>query len=470
MAGTIESYHYKIGVKFDALEQLAILCDCDHQNEEAIERVKIAYNDGVSGILASYYAENLSNSNISATTDKYMKFVLSENIIERLDSILQSITNSAKYCPSLLWDASQSDMSRSSDMSRISDASRSSEFKSDAKLNKKYEKHIASLLWNESIPQSDHNELEILADELQCSLDVDPQERKESESSFGLVQKKEPIGTNKQTQMSSQIKRYQDQIVILETKKLKINVCNLCGSTMTMRSDTSELVCDAPECGQLIAVHGIVFEDSQIYTQQQQQSSNSKTKKYDPNGHLSKWIEKILAQEEYNFSPTVIDKIDKMAVTEYTRGGRLRPMHNIRCEKFREWMRTCKFTDCYDHAPLLRKIITGKHGTAVTPPSFTPEELQEILIDGSMAMREFEEVIKDPEVLRRLGKERVRNKFYYPYILWQVINLRIRDDRRLKLLECIHLQSDDTLRRNDIVWKEICARRNYTYQSANSNL
>jgi hypothetical protein len=369
------------------------------------------YNDGVSGTLAAHYAGTFKDPTIAA--ERYMKVVVSENIIDRLDTIFDEVTKTAPSKPSKT-------------------AKR-------PKTIKKYETYL-----------NDIADIDTLAAELQQQI------------SGSAEPDKLPI--------QDLIKRYQAQLITIEPKRMKINICSLCGSNMTMHSDTSELICDASDCGQIVAVQGIVFEDSQIYTQPQQQLSSGKVKKHDPNGHLAKWIEKILAKEDYTFPDDVVKTIDAMVVSEYTRGGRLRPMHNIRCEKFRNWMQAKNFTTCYDHAPLLRKIITGLHGPPVCPPELEPEEQQEILIEASIAMREYEDVIKDPVVLQRLGKDRVRNKFYYPYIFWQVIYLKITDERKFKLLECIHLQSDDTLHRNDIVWREICNRRGYQYRSANNNL
>lgn len=357
----MNDYHNKICAKLDALEKLAHPLLLYKVNE-----LRIIYENG--------YLNLLKNE----TSDAYVKFIMSENLIECMDEVFENIMN---YTP-----------------------------KPD---------------------------------------DIDY------------------MGLQKIVQTETKadlIKQYKEYNIDITLKKISVNTCSVCGAVMTLNQHTSEYICDTG-CGQIIPIQGTLFEDAQIYTQNQLVIM-SKTKKHDPNDHLSKWIDKIIARDDFIFPEEVITKINNLIVKEYTRGDRLRPMRNIQCDKFRELLKQCKYIDYYDHVPLLRKIITGMHGPEVVPPEMTEEEIQEILIESSVSMHEFEIVVKDPEILRRMRKEKVKNRFYYPYILWQIINLKIRDKRNPKILECIHLQRDETLKRNDIVWKRICEIRGYKFYSA----
>jgi hypothetical protein len=390
MASSIESYHYKIGVKLDCLEHIAK--ELKSINDiAAIERIRINYSDAIASVMASYYRDGKDD------LDMFQRILASDNTIEKMDEVM-------------------------------------------SRLEQNTQAELPSRTFH---PEPAENSLDSLARDLELLMGSQPK----------------PLIT-----LDSLVKTYKDHQIDIKIQKIRINKCSVCDSNMTLFPDTSEMRCDAPECGQIITLYGIVFEDSQFYNQQ---TVCTKSKKYDPNGHLSKWIDKIQAKEDHQFPPEVISAIDGVAVQEYTRDGRLRPMTNMRCETVREWMQRFRYTDCYDHAPLMRKIITSMHGKTIVPPELTPEERQDILIECSLSLREFETVIKNPDLLRRLDKERVRNKFYYPYVLWQIINLRIKDNfKRRKLLECIHLQSDKTLRNNDIVWREICNRRVYEYFTA----
>ena len=391
---SLESYHYKIGVKLDILEQLARTIDPDRLGD--VERIRINYTDSVAPVLAQYY------TGTTASVDElYMKHLAADNTIEKMD----------KLCASLEHVSVDPNM----DVPAM-------EFK--------------------PLPSDLDNTIAVLANDLEK-----------------LFTK--PIA---KTDLSGLFKTYKDHQVALVIQKLRINTCSVCGSNMTVFPDTSEMRCDSLDCGQIVTLYGIVFEDSQFYNQQ---TVCSKSKKYDPNGHLSKWIDTIQAKEDYQFSQDVITAIDEVAIREYTRDGRTRPMTNLRCETVRKWLQNFRFTNAYNHAPLLRKIITGMHGQPIVPPELSPEERQDILVECSLSLREYETAIRDPDLLRRIEKERVSNKCYYPYILWQIINLRIKDPRRRRaLLECIHLQSDKTLRNNDIIWKVICTRRGYVYHTA----
>lgn len=395
--------HHKICTKFDCLESIARCL----QLPSHIEPLYILYTDSVSGILARYYQSPPTSSDLLKI--EYDKILLANNIQENMEVEYEKLIAFVANSESSKTPTSQPPT-------------------------------------NSPLPISDLSTLALELEKYLQKIPVSPSSPRRSES------------------IEYYKKLYNENHLIIRIPKQRINICQICNSSMTLFPDTSELVCDEPSCKQLILLQGILFEDSQFYNQS---AMCTKSKKYDPNGHLSKWIDKIQAKEDHIFTPPVIAKIDEMAIAEYTRDMRLRSMANIKCEKIREWLQKYKYTDCYDHAPLLRKIITGMHGPSVIPPELTPEERLEILIECSLSLREFENVIRKPEVLHRLEKEKVLNKFYYPYILWQIINLRVSDPiKKRKLLECIHLQSDNTLRRNDIIWKEICKIRDYKYYTA----
>jgi hypothetical protein len=391
---TLETYHYKIGIKLDCLEQVAHVLGANDQ-ANMVERIRINYTDAVSPALADYY-----KTGAEEMEELYLKHIAADNTIEKMDkqyAILEALSVDKTIVP------------------------------------KFYIK-----------PQPSEDPLAQLARDL--------------EKLF--------IKNNPEQDVSSLLKIYKDHQIVLTVQKLHINTCSVCGSNMTIFPETSEMRCDSLDCGQIITLYGIVFEDSQFYNQQ---TVCTKSKKYDPNGHLSKWIDTIQAKEDHQFSQDIIAAIDAVAVREYSRDGRIRPMTNIRCETVRKWLQKARFTNAYNHAPLLRKIITGMHGPSIAPPELSPEERQDILVECSLSLREYETAIRDPDLLRRIEKDRVSNKCYYPYILWQIIKLRIKDpSRRRHLLECIHLQSDKTLRNNDIIWKVICNKRGYNYHTATS--
>ncbi|MEM3062831.1 MAG: hypothetical protein QW303_04725, partial [Nitrososphaerota archaeon] len=259
------------------------------------------------------------------------------------------------------------------------------------------------------------------------------------------------------------VQLYNEQTIINEINQKNIDECEECGGSMILFPESSEMRCN--QCGYVYILHGTLFDDNQFYNQQ---GTLSKRKRHNPNIHCEKWLNQIQACENKIIDNIKIKKIDKLAVQEYTKGGKLRPMDNLSCEQIRKWLKKLNFTELNNHAALLRKIITGLHGKPVAPPLLTNEERWEILHDFSRAMAIYEEVIKDQELLFQCGKSKIHNKFYYPFCLAKILSYRLKGDPRLKeLLRCIHFQSDSTLIKNDKTWKKICEHPdmdNYIYE------
>lgn len=258
------------------------------------------------------------------------------------------------------------------------------------------------------------------------------------------------------------IELYDENKIVFQVKLKIINECE-CGSKMIMNSTTSYKVCEG--CGYEIYMPGTVFDDSQFYNQQGQ---CSKHKKYDSNRHCDRWIKQIQATEDISGAlfNEVVDKLDKRAIKEYTKDGKLRSMKNMKCKQIREWLKDYRLTTKWnDHAPLLRKAVTALHGEAVVPPQLTKEEEEDILIDFSCDMNLYEELSKQEKILQLIDKKKIKNKPYYPFGLLKVLCQKLKNDSRLMgLIECIHFQSSQTNVKNDKIYKVICEKRNKIYE------
>jgi hypothetical protein len=254
---------------------------------------------------------------------------------------------------------------------------------------------------------------------------------------------------------------YEDNSITIVIKSKPINNCDQCGAKMNVYPNNSEMRCDG--CGNTITLPGTVFEDSQFYNQQGQ---CTKHKKYDPNRHCERWVNQIQARENSTIPSRVIDRVNKKAIQEYTRNGKLRPMNDMKCHQVRKWLKEEGLATYNDHAALIRKIITGLNGDSIIPPQLTVEESQELLMHFSRAMDIYERVSKREDILQLLGKNKIRNKFYYPYGLLKILCAKMRRDPRLPgLLECIHIQSTNTITKNDKIWKEVCKEhQDYDYE------
>lgn len=215
------------------------------------------------------------------------------------------------------------------------------------------------------------------------------------------------------------------------------------------------------ECGYVVSLHGTIYDDPK---QDMYNLQSGKNKRYDPNGHCEKRLKQLQAKEDKNIPEEHVAKLDALAIKEYTRRNRLRSMESMPCRQVRKWLKMTGLTQYNHNAPLVRKLITSRHGKPVIPPSMTPEEEQNILIDCSVAMGCYEKIVNTPEYVKKYSKpksgtrQRTQpNKVYYWFILFKIISHHLAGDRRLeRILECIHLQSSDTVDKNDDVWRMIC--------------
>lgn len=257
------------------------------------------------------------------------------------------------------------------------------------------------------------------------------------------------------------IENYNENDIKFYTKIKPINDC-VCGAKMIMDSITSYKICES--CGCQIYMPGTVFDDTQFYNQNGQLA---KGKKYDSDRHCLRWIEQIQAIEDMSGSALndVIEKLDKRAIKEYTKNGILRSMKNMKCNQIREWLKDYGLTTKWnDHTPLLRKIITGLHGEAVVPPQLTKEEQERVLADFTEDMNLYEKLCKDKNILELIDRDKVKNRPYYPFGLYKSLARNLEGDPRLPaLIESIHFQSNQTIIKNDKIYKIICEKRKKKY-------
>jgi len=259
---------------------------------------------------------------------------------------------------------------------------------------------------------------------------------------------------------------YSDNKIELPTQMLKKqSLCVLCNIPLILFTNDAEERC--LKCGYINSLVGTLFDDNQAYNQQ---NTFIKHKKHNPNNHCSKWLYQLQAKEVKNFPQTIIDVLNKKAIKEYSKDGKVRSMHDLKCCQIRNWLKEIKLATYNNHAPLLRKIITGLNGGAISPPQLSGEEEVRVLTDFSLAVDIFEIICRQDDVLRLFNKPVIRNKLYYPFFLLKILVHHFRGDSRLPgLIECIHLQSSVTLTKDDYLWRLICTElsekgRPYVYE------
>lgn len=207
------------------------------------------------------------------------------------------------------------------------------------------------------------------------------------------------------------------------------DVCD-CGANMTIRAESSELAC--PVCGISRPILGAVFSDDQFFPQEGQKTKHGD---YAPKRHCRHWIERIFAEENNSGFIQHIPAI----TAEIKREGYCRV--EITCENVRNILKRLGLTNLNEHVPSIIKLVGG-----IPPPIFTREERRRLEL-------KFNRVID----LYSVVKPNNKNRRYYPYFMYKIVEWDYRDNPEyLRLLNYIHLQSEDTYVVNDADYEKIC--------------
>jgi predicted nucleic acid-binding Zn ribbon protein len=204
-----------------------------------------------------------------------------------------------------------------------------------------------------------------------------------------------------------------------------------CGQRRTQMPDTSELVC--PACGRVKTMVGVIFRDDQFYTQDGQKTKHSG---YDTSRHYRFWMDRLQAIETKSFAREELAKI------EYVIGRDKYNKYDLTCEVMRRILKDpqVSLTRLNNHVPLLIKTFGGR-----PPPTLTFQENQLCAAKFSLAMSAY--TIVNPSG---------GNKPYYPYFIYKILYVMLADGEKIRILDYIHLQSRETVTKNDILFKKIC--------------
>lgn len=223
-----------------------------------------------------------------------------------------------------------------------------------------------------------------------------------------------------------------EQIQIFGRKSAASNKC-ACGGEYEVLPSTSQKKCGV--CGLIEDIHGIIFktEFTSIET------TRTKNTSYDTSRHYKIWIERLQAIEKKTFEAATIRALQTiMRKHKYTTA-------DLTCEKMRDvikWAKLSRNESLNEHVPLLIKTFGGP-----APPILTPSEDKLLQVRFSKVM-----------LLYTLVNPNARNKPYYPYFIWQLVAEMFKHvPSKLRLLDYIHLQSAETIRKNNEHYQAICA-------------
>lgn len=215
-----------------------------------------------------------------------------------------------------------------------------------------------------------------------------------------------------------------------KVKKDRYEICS-CGKRMIVVPESSELHC---ECGEIKQIIGAVFRDDQFYTQEGQKSKHNG---YDTSRHYKFWMERLQALESKTIEQKDLDNIRYVIERDqYTR-------KELTCEIMRSILKDPKVSATYlnDHVALLVKTFGGP-----TPPRLSYKENRLCAIRFNKVMKLYDIVNPDSG-----------NKPYYPYFIYKILEQMFKNDKKkIKILDSIHLQSRDTVIKNDKYFHQIC--------------
>jgi hypothetical protein len=232
---------------------------------------------------------------------------------------------------------------------------------------------------------------------------------------------------------SKNIERAQNIEITTSLEKKNYEICK-CGAKMIVIPELSELQCPNASCRKVKTILGVVFRNDQIYPRENQKTKHGG---YDTSRHYRFWIERIQALETKTFDE------EDLANIEYVLNRDEYDRKTLTCEHIREALKDPKVsaTHLNDHAALLVKIFGGR-----APPLLNFQESKLLGIRFNKAMRLYD--IVNPEG---------GNKPYYPYFIFVLISEMFAGNaEKLRLLDYIHLQSRETVIKNDKIFEQMC--------------
>ena len=218
-------------------------------------------------------------------------------------------------------------------------------------------------------------------------------------------------------------------------RRLDFERCDACGVAMAVDPGRSELRCAS--CGVVRSLDGMVFEDSQFYSQEGQKS---KSGAFNPNRHFVFWWSHLTATEpddELGDSAAVLG-----AIGAIIRRDRL-VLGCLTVNDFRAMLREIGRTDLNKNIPLLMKKVTG-HGPPPVP------EAVSIRVENLFS--------KAIEISERVRNPARSNRSYYPFYIARILeSITAPDSPVRRILYYVYMQSDETILADDEDWALICA-------------
>lgn len=213
--------------------------------------------------------------------------------------------------------------------------------------------------------------------------------------------------------------------------------CRDCNVQMIIAQKTSELTCDL--CGITEPLIGEVFEDHQFLVQESRRPKNST---YSNLKHYDSWIARICARENKDVTETV-NKIKELAKKNGMSNTKLPTYRKlVTSDQIRIWLKQIGEPRFYINISLLKKELTG-----VPPPYLSTAILDDL-------RETFKEVIN---IFKQIKPKSINKSIHTPYIIYKILEWKLRGKSTIRLLTYIYLQKEKTLIKHDkTIWEPLC--------------
>ncbi len=239
--------------------------------------------------------------------------------------------------------------------------------------------------------------------------------------------------------------------VTFENAPPKIDLCDECNCRVYIETSLLQAICSGcGKCSKIIDT-AFDFDNAPVH--------HLKTSSIPHNKHSFNWLMRIQAKKSIALSKETLERIRGCLEKNYTRPQRtykgniiqrLRNIKNVKCTEFRPWLRELGLASLNPDIPYIRKVICG-----VYPYQLIHMEEQRILYIHSLAIEAYKELYSD--------EAKKKNNPYVPYMLGKIIESIFAENtkennQKKTLLECIHIQGEDTTMDRDNKWKLICVK------------
>ena len=188
-------------------------------------------------------------------------------------------------------------------------------------------------------------------------------------------------------------------------------------------------------------------------------------KKHNPIKHCELWLSHLQGQEHVAMAHEDLISLITLAESGYSACN-----GEFTCKVIRSYLKKLHITRYNPHISWIRKYI--ENSLNITRDEryydFTENEIHEILSVFNQILAQYYTLCCDSNVLMQLNRKSIHN-LYYPYYLVRILQIVIIDEERLAfMLSNIHIQSQKTTLKNDMLWTLMRSKLSFSGPTSSS--